>query len=131
MNPLPDVVAAPVGDNLFYWCGRDRLSAHPLWLLLTRTFRHGNIRGPAGSYWAKAILHLTLHFPLDYPRSPPAVSVRLFKLVNPFLTSIVQLLTPIPHPNVLGDTICLDLLTIKSSDKPNGWTSAYTVHVRP
>lgn len=120
--PPPSVIISSTGAGLTL-----RL---PALAFLTYTFRHGNIRGPAGSYWAKAILHLELRFPADYPRSPPHVVVRLSKSLTLFVTP-VQLLTPIPHPFVMfGNTICLDLLTQKSSLAPNGWTSAYTVHVR-
>lgn len=73
---------------------------------------HANIRGPEGTAFEGGVFHCEIVFPQDYPVSPP--TIRLF--------------TPVPHPNVLGETsICLDILDVKQKQIYQGWTSAYTV----
>lgn len=57
---------------------------------------HGNIKAPEGSAYKGGVFHFELTFPQDYPVSPPAI--------HPF--------THIPHPNVIGGNICLDILDI-------------------
>ncbi len=47
---------------------------------------HGNLRGPEGTPYEGGVFHLQLTFPQNYPVSPP----------------VIQLFTPISHPNVLG-----------------------------
>ena len=56
---------------------------------------------------------MEITFPKNYPVSAPSIS----------------LCTPIPHPNVFGRTICLDMLQPKKKDSGwyDGWTSAYTI----
>ena len=54
-NPLPDVVAEPLEDNLFVW--------------------HGNLRGPAQSPFEGGIFHFSITFPADYPAHSPQVQV--------------------------------------------------------
>ena len=49
-NPLPNVAARPLDDNLFTW--------------------HGNVRGAEGPFLDVPI-HFVLEFPPSYPRSPP------------------------------------------------------------
>jgi ubiquitin-protein ligase len=73
----------------------------------------------------KIKFHLIIHFPEDYPRSPPQINAS----------------TSIPHPNVFGSYICLDMLqppkyavynyeTDQWETKSNGsWSSAYSVSV--
>ena len=39
----------------------------------------------------------------------------------------INLLTPITHPNVMGGTLCLDLLQPGKKELYQGWTSAYSV----
>ena len=56
---------------------------------------HGNIRPPASSIWKDVVLHFEMTIPRDYPVSPPAI-----KLFN----------CHIPHPNVFGSTLCLDMI---------------------
>jgi ubiquitin-protein ligase len=59
---------------------------------------HGNIRGPDGTPFEGGVFHIEIVFPQDYPCSPPTI----------------KLFTPVPHPNVLGETsICLDILDPK------------------
>jgi ubiquitin-protein ligase len=55
---------------------------------------HGNLRGPEGSAFKGGVFHVSIEFPQNYPVSPPDV----------------KLFTEIPHPNVFGKTICLDML---------------------
>lgn len=55
---------------------------------------HGNLRGPVGTPFEGGVFHFELVFPNNYPVSPP--TIRAF--------------TTIPHPNVFGTTICLDIL---------------------
>ena len=51
-------------------------------------------------------LHLTMHFPPDYPMTAPRVSIQ----------------STIVHPNVYGEYICASILNTYE-----GWTSAYTL----
>ena len=60
---------------------------------------HGNIRGPVGTKWEKGVFHFEMNIPHDYPCSPPEL----------------KLFSPIPHPNVFGTTICLDMLDSKKN----------------
>jgi ubiquitin-protein ligase len=72
---------------------------------------HGNIKGPEGTPFEGGVWHFALNFPQDYPVSPPSI----------------QLFSSIPHPNVFGTTLCLDILQTGSKEIYQGWTSAYTV----
>ncbi|KAL9643758.1 hypothetical protein ABK040_016060 [Willaertia magna] len=72
---------------------------------------HANVKGPVGTPYEAGIFHLTMTFPQNYPQSPPTLT----------------LCTRIEHPNVIGNTICLDMLQAASSEKFSGWSSAYTV----
>ena len=72
---------------------------------------HGNLRGPAGTAWATGVFHFEMTIPSDYPCSPPDI----------------QLYTPIPHPNVFGRRLCLDMLEVGSKAIYEGWVSAYTI----
>ena len=72
---------------------------------------HGNLRGPEGSHYEGGVFHFEIVFPKNYPVSPPKIT--------PF--------THIPHPNVIGNNICLDMLDIKEKKIYQGWTSAYTI----
>lgn len=72
---------------------------------------HGNLRGPKDTKWATAVFHFEMIIPRDYPCSPP--NIRLY--------------TSIPHPNVFGNKICLDMLETKSNAIYEGWVSAYTI----
>ena len=90
--PLVGVTARPLSNSLYVW--------------------HGNLRGPEGTPYEGGVFHLQLTFPLNYPVSPPTIT----------------LFTPLPHPNVLNQrTICLDILDIKQKEIYQGWTTAYTV----
>ena len=61
---------------------------------------HGNLRGPENSAFKGGVFHIALTFPQNYPCSPPTV----------------RLMTSIPHPNVFGKSLCLDMLQ-KSNSK--------------
>ena len=53
-NPLPDVAAGPVGDDLSVW--------------------HANLRGAESSdLMGGLVLHLVIKFPADYPAVPPRI----------------------------------------------------------
>jgi len=70
---------------------------------------HGNIKPPESSMWKDVVLHFRMNIPRDYPVSPPDIT-----LLN----------CHIPHPNVFGQKLCLDML------EKSGWTSwtpAYTI----
>ena len=71
---------------------------------------HGNLRGPPGTKWENGVFHFSMQIPQDYPCSPPTIT----------------LFTPIPHPNVFGRTICLDMLGT-SKIIYMGWVPAYTI----
>jgi ubiquitin-protein ligase len=73
---------------------------------------HANIRGPEGTLYHGGVFHMEIVFPKNYPCSPPTIS----------------LFSDIPHPNVFGRTLCLDMLQEhKKGEWYEGWTSAYTV----
>lgn len=73
---------------------------------------HANIRGPEETPYAGGVFHLELKFPQSYPNHPP--TVRIFN--------------NIPHPNVFGGYICLDILQQHEVkvEEGGGWTSAYS-----
>jgi len=89
--PLVGVSARPLSNNLLIW--------------------HGNIRGPKGTDYESGVFHIIINFPVNYPVSPPAIT----------------LCTPIPHRNVFGTVLCLDILDANQKELYQGWTSAYTV----
>lgn len=68
---------------------------------------HGNIKAPEGSQWKGVVLHFEMNIPRDYPVSPP--SIKLFNTI--------------PHPNIFGSTLCLDMTQSDSK----GWSVAYTI----
>lgn len=72
---------------------------------------HANIRGPEKTLYEGGVFHLELKFPQSYPSHPP--SIRIFN--------------NIPHPNVFGGYICLDILQQNGIEEGCGWTSAYSV----
>ena len=74
---------------------------------------HANLKGPEQSAYYGGVFHLSIAFPPNYPCSPPTIHLK----------------TDVPHPNVFGSTICLDMLQPKKKDAGwyDGWTSAYTV----
>jgi ubiquitin-conjugating enzyme E2 C len=59
------------------------------------------------------VFHLELRFPQSYPNHPPTI----------------QLYNTIPHPNVFGNYICLDMIqqidTVRKEEGA-GWSSAYS-----
>lgn len=55
---------------------------------------HANLRGPEQSAYYGGVFHLSIAFPQNYPLSPPTISLK----------------TEVPHPNVFGRSLCLDML---------------------
>ena len=90
-EPLVGVTAKPLPNDMFTW--------------------HGNIRGPVGTKWETGVFHFEMSIPIDYPVSPPSITI----------------FAPIPHPNVFGNTLCLDMLDTKNRMIYQGWSSAYTI----
>jgi ubiquitin-protein ligase len=68
---------------------------------------HGNIKPHEGSMWKDVVIHFQMTIPRDYPVSPPDI----------------HLYNTIPHPNIFGNTLCLDMTTKGSG----GWSVAYTI----
>jgi ubiquitin-protein ligase len=56
---------------------------------------HANIRGPEGTAYAGGIFHMEIKFTELYPLAPPTVT----------------LFTAIQHPNIFGNTLCLDMFS--------------------
>lgn len=72
---------------------------------------HANLRPSSGLYTGY-VIHLIMNFPQEYPTKPPNIKI----------------LTKIPHPNIFGDYICLDMLKESAASGPyEGWSTAYTV----
>jgi ubiquitin-protein ligase len=73
---------------------------------------HGNLRGPPDTKWKDGVFHFEMKIPTDYPVNPPSIT----------------LFTTIPHPNVFGTTLCLDMLQPgKKMIYETGWVPAYTI----
>ena len=73
---------------------------------------HANLRGPSGTVFAGGVFHFEIEFPQNYPQEPPAIKI----------------FSDIPHPNVFGRSLCLDmLLKNKNGSWYEGWQSMYTV----
>ena len=71
-----------------------------------------NIKGPEGTAYEGGVFHMQIDFPENYPLSPPTITLK----------------TKVPHPNVFGNKLCLDMLQPNTSNSwYEGWTSAYTV----
>eukprot|EP00761_Pharyngomonas_kirbyi_P011781 gb/GECH01011807.1/.p1 GENE.gb/GECH01011807.1/~~gb/GECH01011807.1/.p1 ORF type:complete len:1284 (+),score=343.94 gb/GECH01011807.1/:1-3852(+) len=81
---------------------------------------HANLQGPADTPWENGIFHFELEFPSTYPDQPPSLTA----------------CTAIPHPNVFGRQVCLDMLETQTTVGNNaneqgasiGWSPAYNVH---
>lgn len=74
---------------------------------------HANIRGPEKTIYEGGVFHLELKFPQSYPHHPPTIT----------------LFNTIPHPNVFGNYICLDMIQQHNvrGEEGQGWSSAYSV----
>eukprot|EP01119_Soliformovum_irregulare_P018001 TRINITY_DN5445_c0_g1_i3.p1 TRINITY_DN5445_c0_g1~~TRINITY_DN5445_c0_g1_i3.p1 ORF type:complete len:532 (-),score=116.03 TRINITY_DN5445_c0_g1_i3:64-1659(-) len=72
---------------------------------------HILLTSPMDSPFKGITFHLTVIFPVDYPQSPPKIQPNHY----------------IPHPNVFGSYICLDMIKDASlGSSYSGWTIAYT-----
>jgi len=90
-NPLINCNAVPLESDIFTW--------------------HANL---VCDKWPNTYFHFTIHFPKDYPKSPPKVKNCTF----------------LDHENVQGEYLCLDMLLRgeKNSDTPwRFWSSEYKV----
>ena len=79
---------------------------------------HANLYGLAGTHYEGGIFHMEIEFPDDYPSRPPTI----------------KMLTPLPHPHVFQQEICIDILdnfrdhfSAEKGKNFSGWSSAYTV----
>jgi ubiquitin-protein ligase len=72
---------------------------------------HANIRGPEGTLYEGGVFHLEIEFPHSYPHMAPNIT----------------LFTSLPHPNVFGNTICLDVTQPLGREHGTGWSSVYSV----
>jgi ubiquitin-protein ligase len=70
-----------------------------------------NIVGPKGSLYEGAMYHLELRIPETYPMKPP----------------LIKFLSPIHHPNVIGQMLCCDLVAENMPAGEGGWNSAYSI----
>jgi len=102
-NPVQHVVAVPLDNDIYEW--------------------HGNFTGTSEPF-TSTVFHFILKFPLNYPASPPSVT----------------LCTPVNHRNVFQAPggafgVCLDMLETGSvfgadeqKSRPyTGWTASYSV----
>eukprot|EP01091_Cochliopodium_minus_P010396 TRINITY_DN2741_c0_g1_i1.p1 TRINITY_DN2741_c0_g1~~TRINITY_DN2741_c0_g1_i1.p1 ORF type:complete len:1424 (+),score=488.80 TRINITY_DN2741_c0_g1_i1:31-4272(+) len=71
---------------------------------------HANIKGMPDTAYENAIFHLIIKFPKEYPNNPPEIT----------LTETIL------HPNVFGNTLCLDILSSEKKEF-SGWSSSYSV----
>jgi len=72
---------------------------------------HVNIK-PVDGVYSGVYFHLIMRFPDDYPSSPPTVEIK----------------TPISHPNIFGDFLCLSMIRKYTATTPyEGWSGAYSV----
>ncbi|XP_058100260.1 mitogen-activated protein kinase kinase kinase 5 isoform X3 [Magnolia sinica] len=84
-DPPTSFSAGPVAEDMFHW--------------------QATIVGPPDSPYAGGIFLVTIHFPPDYPFTPPKVAFR----------------TKVSHPNINSDgSICLDILKEQ-------WSPALTI----
>ena len=79
---------------------------------------HANLYGLPGTHYEGGIFHMEIEFPDDYPSRPPTI----------------KMLTPLPHPHVFQQEICIDILdnfrdhfSTEKGKNFSGWSSAYTV----
>ena len=81
---------------------------------------HVNIMGPSDIwYYENKIFHFEITFGPMYPMRPPEIRVK----------------SSIPHPNIFGQYICLDLLSDYYDETDNsfnsakyGWSTAYSIY---
>lgn len=74
---------------------------------------HANLLGPEGTVYDGLMLHFELTIPENYPLSAPSIKCFNFD---------------IPHPNIFGQKLCVDILEAPTPQQPGtGWTSAYTI----
>lgn len=92
-DPISGITVLPMPDNIFEW--------------------HVNMV-PQDGRLAGIVFHFVLHFPDNYPSSPPKVT--------PLHDTLSW------HPNVYMFGICLDMLDGTRSVPYRGWSSAYTAH---
>merc|ERR1719244_593020 len=72
---------------------------------------HVNIK-PVDGVYSGVYFHLIMVFPTDYPASPPVVKIK----------------TPISHPNIFGEWLCLSMIKKHTATVPyEGWSGAYSV----
>eukprot|EP00485_Elphidium_margaritaceum_P018628 CAMPEP_0202726024 /NCGR_PEP_ID=MMETSP1385-20130828/184398_1 /ASSEMBLY_ACC=CAM_ASM_000861 /TAXON_ID=933848 /ORGANISM="Elphidium margaritaceum" /LENGTH=973 /DNA_ID=CAMNT_0049392237 /DNA_START=99 /DNA_END=3019 /DNA_ORIENTATION=+ len=72
---------------------------------------HVNIK-PTDGVYCGVYFHLIMVFPGNYPTNPPTVKI----------------CTPIRHPNIFNEYLCLSILRSHTSNVPyEGWSGAYTV----
>ena len=57
---------------------------------------HANLKGPEKTPYEGGVFHLEMKIPTSYPHHPPQI----------------RLLTNVPHPNIIGNYICLDMLSV-------------------
>jgi ubiquitin-protein ligase len=73
---------------------------------------HGNLKGTEDNPYKGMIVHFEIRLPHNYPMSPPTISI----------------LTPLKHPNVFGNHLCLNMFDIGTKKVHKKWSTAYTLH---
>lgn len=73
---------------------------------------HGNLLGTEDNPYKGMLVHFVINLPYNYPMSPPTISIS----------------TPLKHPNVFGNKLCLDMFDIATKKMHKKWSTAYSLH---
>ena len=72
---------------------------------------HGNLKGTEDNPYKGMLVHFKLTLPYNYPIDPP----------------IINIMTPLKHPNVFGNYLCLSMFDIGTKKLHKKWSTAYTL----
>ena len=72
---------------------------------------HGNLKGTEDNPYKGMLVHFKLTLPYNYPIDPP----------------IINIMTPLKHPNIFGNYLCLSMFDIGTKKLHKKWSTAYTL----